>query len=136
VKDVQHSLINTLLAIEMLLLVLVMFGGESLLRLSQGSLTDHTERYFRAGHAHAGVLGAIGMVIVLILPRTGLSSQGILFTWMAWVSGVLLMSGGFFVHAYTGTAGEASVGTWMTAAGGVVLGIVATIVALQLLRNR
>lgn len=132
----SNSLLNTLLAIEWILLITVMFGGESLLRLSQGELSEHTERYFRAGHAHAGVMVGIGMVLVLALDRTNLSNQGMLFTWLGWVIGVLMLSGGFFVHAYTGEAGKASFGTWMTATGGIVLGIVAIWFAIQLLRAR
>lgn len=132
----HHSLINTLLAIEWILLVTVMFGGEALLRLSQGNLSEHTERYFRAGHAHAGVLVGLGMVMILALGRTYLSNQGMLLTWIGWVTGVLLLSGGFFVHAYLGKEGESSLGTWMTAIGGGVIGIAAIWFALQLLRAR
>lgn len=132
----HNSLINTLLAIEWILLVTVMFGGESLLRLSQGDISEHTERYFRAGHAHAGVLVGIGMVMVLALGRTELSSQGMVVTWLSWVLGVLLLSGGLFYHAYLGETGESSPGTWITAVGGIVLGIVAVWFAIQLLRAR
>ncbi len=130
----HNNVINTLFAIEWILLVTVMIGGEALLRLSQGELTDHTERYFRAGHAHAGVLVGIGMVLVLGLGRTELSGQGMILTWLGWVSGVLLLSGGFFYHAYLGEAGTSSPGTWMTAIGGIVLAIMALWFALQLLR--
>lgn len=132
----HQGLINTLLAIQWIALVTVMFGGEALLRLSQGELSDHTTRYFRAGHAHAGVLVGIGMVLVLALGRTGLSNQGMVFTWLGWVVGVLMLSGGLFYHAYLGESGESSPGTWITALGGIVLGIVAIWFAIQLLRAR
>lgn len=134
--DIHHRLINTLLAIEWLLLVAVMFGGESLLRLSHESMSEHTERYFRVGHAHAGVLAGMGIMLVLVLPRTGLASQGMVLTWLGWLAGVALLSGGFFLHAYTGETGQASAGTWMTAVGGVVLMSVAVWLAVQLLRAR
>ena len=132
----QQSLINTLLAIQWIALVTVMFGGEALLRLSQGELSDHTTRYFRAGHAHAGVLVGIGMVLVLALGRTELSNQGMVLTWLGWTIGVLMLSGGLFYHAYLGEPGESSPGTWITALGGIVLGIVAIWFAIQLLRAR
>lgn len=132
----QQSLINTLLAIQWIALVTVMFGGEALLRLSQGELSDHTTRYFRAGHAHAGVLVGIGMVLVLALGRTELSNQGMVLTWLGWTIGVLMLSGGLFYHAYLGESGESSPGTWITALGGIVLGIVAIWFAIQLLRAR
>lgn len=49
---------NRLIAIVLLALVTVEFGGWSLLGLltSRGSLTPFQEQFFRAGHAHAGVL--------------------------------------------------------------------------------
>lgn len=132
----HNTVLNTLLAIEWILLVTVMVGGEALLRLSQGELSEHTERYFRAGHAHAGVLVGIGMVLVLSLGRTDLSGQGMVITWIGWVGSVLLLSGGLFYHAYLGESGESSPGTWMTAIGGIGLAIVASWLALQLLRAR
>lgn len=132
----HHKLINTLLAIEWIVLITVMFGGESLLRLSQGSISEHTERYFRAGHAHAGIFTAIGMVLILVLPRTDLSGRAMVLTWLAWVASVLIMAGGLFVHAYTGDPGKGSFGTFMTAAGGVVMGVVSVWMAIALLQAR
>lgn len=132
----HNSLITTLLAIEWITLMAVMFGGEALLRLSHGNLTEHTERYFKAGHAHAGVLVTIGMVLLLIIGRTELSSQAILLTWLGWLVGVLLLSGGFFVHAYLGEASKTSFGTTMTAIGGVMIFVVSAWLAIQLIRAR
>ena len=132
----NHSVINTLLAIELVLLITVMFGGESLLRMLDGQLSAHTERFFRAGHAHAGVFNIVGMVLVLVLPRTDLSNQAIVFTWLAWVLGVVLLAGGFFLHAFQGEPGQVSLGTTVTAIGGIVLGFVAVWIAWNLWRAR
>lgn len=132
----NKSIINTLLAIDWVLLIAVLWGGEALLRLSQGSMTEHTERYFKAGHAHAGVLVGIGMIMVLTLNRTNLESTGMIATWGAWVIGVLMLSGGFFLHAYSGETGQSSIGTTITAIGGIILGIVAVWFAFQLFRAR
>lgn len=132
----HNSLITTLLGIEWIALVAVMLGGEFLLRLSHGNLSEHTERYFRAGHAHAGVLVGVGMILLLVIGRTNLGNQGILFTWIGWFTGVLLLSGGFFYHAYLGEAGKSSPGTIMTAIGGLVIGIVAIWLSVALFRAR
>ena len=132
----NHSVVNTLLAIELILLITVMFGGESLLRMLDGQLSAHTERFFRAGHAHAGVFNIIGVVLILILPRTTLSNQAIVITWLAWVLGVVLLAGGFFLHAFKGEPSEASLGTTVTAIGGIALGIAALWVAWNLWQAR
>lgn len=135
-NDAQNRLITTLLAIEWISLMAVMFGGEALLRLSHGDMNEHTERYFKVGHAHAGILVSVGMILLLVISRTDLGTQGILLTWASWLVGVLLLSGGFFYHAYLGESGKLSVGTTMTAIGGVLIFLVGLWMAVQLLRAR
>ena len=68
---------NVFSAISWALLVGVMFGGYSLLRmLSSGDgLTEHEEKFFRAGHAHAGVLNVIAILYGTYLGRTMLSDR-------------------------------------------------------------
>jgi len=132
----HHSLVNTLLAIELVLLTTVIFGGESLLRLLNGQLSAHSERFFRAGHAHAGLFNILGMVIILVLPRTNLSVQAMVGLWLTWLAGVIMLSGGFFVHAFLGEAGHHSLGTTVTAIGGGVLAGVALWLAWGLWQAR
>ena len=64
-------------AISWALLVTVMFGGYSLLMLltSGDGLTAHEAQFFRAGHAHAGVLTGIGILYSNYLGRTRLSPR-------------------------------------------------------------
>ena len=63
---------NVLAAISWALLVTVMLGGYALLRLltTGDNLTDHEEQFFRAGHGHAGVLAAVGILYSSYLGRT------------------------------------------------------------------
>lgn len=76
----------------------IMSGGAFLLRITAGGppFNGLQKSFFRAGHAHAGVLVILGLVSLLLLAATGV--QGI---W-AW-SGVgvlvsaLLIPGGFFL---------------------------------------
>ena len=129
---------NILAAISWTLLVTVMLGGYALLRLlSTGSnLTDHEEQFFRAGHAHAGVLNVIGILYGTYLGRTMLSARHQVAAWLTYILGVALMSGGFFVHMAVGEPGDGSIGTTLTATGGVILAITVLYLAWHLFRAR
>jgi hypothetical protein len=56
----------------------VMFGGYSLLRLlvQGGVLSPFQEQFFRAGHAHAGVLLVLSLVYYRYLAGTATCSSG------------------------------------------------------------
>jgi hypothetical protein len=62
--------------ISLLLLVSVEYGGWSLLGFLTGrdQLGEFREQFFRAGHAHAGVLLVLSLVYFLYLDRTGYSA--------------------------------------------------------------
>jgi len=132
------NLQNVFSAISWTLLVAVMFGGYSLLRLlnSGDGLTDHEEQFFRAGHGHAGVLATLGILYGGALGRTRLSSSRQVAAWLVYLFGVALMSGGLFVHMAVGEAGEVSIGTTITTIGGVVLAVAVLFLAWHLFRAR
>ncbi len=129
---------NVLAAISWALLVTVMFGGYSLLRLltSGDGLTDHEEQFFRAGHGHAGVLSAVGILYSSYLSRTLLAARAQVLAWMAYLIGVLGLSGGMFLHMVIGEPGEESTGTTVIALGGVVLAGSVLFLAWQLFKAR
>ncbi|WP_433508873.1 hypothetical protein ACQP2T_33435 [Nonomuraea sp. CA-143628] len=105
-------------------LVTVEFGGHALLRFittDRDKLGEFRERFFRAGHAHAGVLLLLSLVYLLYLPRAGFSDG---LEWLAGgvlLAGVLAQSGGFFLHLAVGEQGARSSGTMVTRAGGLLL---------------
>ncbi|MCA2223831.1 hypothetical protein [Nonomuraea aurantiaca] len=105
-------------------LVTVEFGGHALLRFittDRGRLGELRERFFRAGHAHAGVLLLLSLVYLLYLPRAGFSDG---LEWLAGgvlLVGVLAQSGGFFLHLAVGEPGARSSGTMLTRGGGLLL---------------
>jgi len=108
--------------VALLSLPTVMFGGYSLLRLmSAERLTDFQRVYFRAGHAHAGVLLILSLVVLDIVDRSGVG------TGLQWLVGVLIVigtlaqSGGMFVHMAIGRPGAWSWGNTLTVAGAVGL---------------
>src|SRR6266540_1845639 len=107
-----------------------------------GFITTRTEelgpfgqRFFRAGHAHAGVLLVLSLVYFLYLPRAEYSNG---VEWLAGgilVAGILGQSGGFFIHLWRGHEGESSVGTTVTRLGGGLLAAALLILAVGLIKT-
>ena len=121
--------------ISLLSLVGVEYGGWALLGFltGRGQLGEFREQFFRAGHAHAGVLLVLSLVYFLYLDRTGYS------TWVQWLAGLLLLvgiiahSGGFFLHLSRGQKNRSSVGTIVTRTGALLLAVALIILAIGLL---
>jgi len=127
---------NVLPIIAVLLLVSVEYGGWALLGFltGRGQLGEFRERFFRAGHAHAGVLLVLSLVYFLYLDRTGFS------TGIQWLAGLLLLggiiaqSGGFFIHLGLGQPGRSSLGTVVTRSGALLLAVALVMLAIGLIR--
>jgi hypothetical protein len=137
----QPTSVNTsrvLSAVSWLLLITVMFGGESLIMLltSDSGMSAHEEQFFRAGHGHAGVLTIAGILYSRYLGDTRLAGRAQVTAWAVYALGVFMIAGGMFLHAYTGEPGSRSAGIWLTASGGVVLAGAVVFLAVHLLRNR
>ena len=103
----------------------VIFGGYSLLRLLQSGpgFGEFQRTYFRAGHAHAGVLNVLALIYLQYLGQTNVD-EGL--KWLACAAlliGILAQSGGFFIHMSRGEEGRASVGTTVTTIGAVILAV-------------
>jgi hypothetical protein len=120
--------------IAVLSLVSVEYGGWALLGYITGGerLGGFRERFFRAGHAHAGVLLVLSLIYLLYLDQTGYS-DGI--RWLAGgllLVGILAQSGGFFIHLWLGDHGRKSPGTVVTRVGALLLAaaLVALVVGL------
>jgi cytochrome b561 len=82
----------------LLALVAVAYGGTFLLRVHAGNppTNDLQKAFFRAGHAHAGVLVILGLVIKILTSTEGVPSlaqqlsDGVLYA-------AILMPAGFFL---------------------------------------
>lgn len=124
-------------AITWVLLVAVIFGGESLLRFLSGGdgLTAHAEQFFRAGHGHAGVLTVVGLLYSNYLGKTALAARTQVIAWLVYALGVFAVVGGMFLHAYTGQPGESSAGTTLAAAGGAIIALTVLFLAWNLIRH-
>ncbi|HET9202832.1 MAG TPA: hypothetical protein VFP67_06780 [Acidimicrobiia bacterium] len=119
-------------------IVTVEFGGWSLLGLltSQDSLSPFQEQFFRAGHGHAGVLLVLALVYLMLMDRTRFSGRAQLLLSLTLLVGILLQSGGFFLHFAVGEEGQASAGTWMTRSGAIFLAVALITLGIGLLRSR
>ena len=90
-------------------LAAVEYGGWALLGFltGRGTLGAFRERFFRAGHAHAGVLLVLSLAYFIYLGRTGYPAD--VSGWPGPVlAGVLAQSGGFFLHMGAGQEGRGS----------------------------
>jgi hypothetical protein len=109
--------------VSLILLPTVMYGGYSLRRLMERGegLTEFQRTYFRAGHAHAGVLLVLSLVYYQYLVGTTIDDG---LQWLACVVlvvGILAQAGGFFVHMAVGRPDASSSGTLLTTVGAVLL---------------
>src|SRR5258706_16452032 len=96
--DVMSSL-RVLEILSWVALPTVRYGGYSLLGLLArgGVLSAFQAQYFRAGHAHAGVLLLLSLLYDLFLERTALPGTLKLVAAAALLVGILAQSGGFFL---------------------------------------
>jgi heme/copper-type cytochrome/quinol oxidase subunit 4 len=84
-------------------------------------VTPFQQTYFRAGHAHAGVLLLMSLLYFLFMERTHLAPGLQLAGAIAVIVGVLAQSGGFFLHMGVGQPGRGSLGTMATSIGALIL---------------
>ena len=114
----------------------VMFGGYSLLGLlahDNAWLTPFRATYFRAGHAHAGVLLIMSLLYYTYLSQTTFSSGLKLAACIVLLVGILAQSGGFFLHMLTGKPGRFSAGNMITILGALLLAFAALLLAYGLI---
>lgn len=94
---IQESAMTTG-AIVLITVVAIAWGGTFLLRVATGAVPTNElqQKFFRAGHAHAGVLVILGLVVQLYVQLAGVGSP-----WTSLSSGVLfsaiLVPAGFFL---------------------------------------
>jgi hypothetical protein len=121
--------------IVLLSLVTVEYGGWALLGFltGRGTLGAFREQFFRAGHAHAGVLLVLSLAYFSYLGRAGYSAS---VQWLAGsllLAGALAQSGGFFLHLALGQPGRSSPGTVLSRAGALLIAGALIILAIGLI---
>ena len=85
----------------LLAIVTIEYGGTFLLRVVSGGVpaTEFQKSFFRAGHAHAGVLVILGLVGTLLVDATRLDGVAEAVARDGVPAGAILMSAGFFLSA-------------------------------------
>jgi hypothetical protein len=116
----------------------VMYGGYSLLRpIHWGDrLTPFQTTWFRAGHAHAGVLLLMSLLYCLFLDRSTLGPMARQLVCAAMFVGILAQSGGLFLHMVLGQPNEPSIGTFLTGAGAALLAAAVGVLVYGLVTTR
>jgi hypothetical protein len=124
--------------VALLSLVTVEYGGWALLSFvstRRGQLSDFQTQFFRAGHAHAGVLLVLSLVYFLYLgSRTDFAESTQWIAGAILLAGVLAQSGGFFLHLGVGEAGSGSAGTRLTRSGALLIATALVILVVGIAR--
>ena len=120
--------VTSTIGVVLLTVVAIAFGGTFLLRVGAGKVPTNAlqKSFFRAGHAHAGVLVTLGIVVLIFTDLAGVSglpealSSGVLW-------GAILMPAGFFLSVIGRDPGRPNRLLALVWAGAacVVLGVVA-----------
>lgn len=108
----------------LLTVIAIAYGGSFLLRVAGGSApaNELQRTYFRAGHAHAGVLVILGLVVMLLMAEAGV--VGVLATLSSGVLwAAILMPAGFFLSVIGQDPAKPNRLRYLIAAGGLVLTI-------------
>lgn len=106
----------------LLTVIAIAYGGRFLLRVVDRTVpaNDLQRAYFRAGHAHAGVLVILGLVVTMLMAQAGVTglladlSGGVL--WAA-----ILMPAGFFLSVVGRNPDKPNRLRYLIHAGGLVL---------------
>ena len=128
---------SRMIAFTLFAIVTVEFGGWSLLGMltSEGAISEFEEQFFRAGHAHAGVLLTLALIYFVLMDRTDFSDSRQRLLGLTLLSGILLQSGGFFLHMVVGEEGASSAGTLLTRIGAVLLAVALIGLGVGVLRS-
>ena len=104
---------QTTAGLVLLAAITVASGGWLLLQILRGSVaaTDFQKAFYRAGHAHAGVLITLGLVCLLLTETTSLTSGWLWLGRTGVLIAAILMPAGFFFSAIG--AGRTSPNRWI-----------------------
>lgn len=85
----------------LLSIVAIEWGGTYLLRVVRGRhpLTDFQQAFARAGHAHAGVLVTLGLVVQLFADAAAMGGLPAVLARSGVPAAAILMSAGFFLSS-------------------------------------
>lgn len=94
----MDPIITIVAGVVILTVIGIMSGGAFLLRIATRGLPFNglQKSFFRAGHAHAGVLVILGLVSILLLAASG-AATGWQWTGVGVLASAILIPAGFFL---------------------------------------
>jgi hypothetical protein len=115
-----------LAGIILILVPAVAFGGASLLSMILGQVPGYLDNelrqdLWRAGHAHAGVLLVLALVLLRYVDETSLSGTWLWLARHGVPAAAILMPTGFFLSVLSPDASEPNALIYLVFAGGVLL---------------
>ncbi|MCC5929636.1 MAG: hypothetical protein JJU28_10355 [Cyclobacteriaceae bacterium] len=118
----------------------IIYGGYFLLGVISGqhdylNLTDFQKAMFRAGHAHAGVLVILSLLVLLYVDETELSSQWKWVIRIAFPLSAILVSMGFFAAATGNDLHKPNAFIFILYAGMIILAFALVLLGIGLLRK-
>jgi len=115
----------------------VMYGGYALLgMLTSAGLSEFQRTFFRAGHAHAGVLLLMSLLYHHYMEQTNLSPTIKVASAVLVLVGILAQSGGFFLDLAIGQPGAPSLGTTITSLRAALLVLAIMILVYRLITTK
>nr|WP_296774652.1 hypothetical protein [Rhodococcus sp. (in: high G+C Gram-positive bacteria)] len=133
----MSALLTIVTGATLLTVVGIAFGGTFLLRINTGARGANAlqKTFFRAGHAHAGVLVTLGLVVALVTTAAGVSDVWATVASIAVLSAAIFIPAGFFLSVLGSDPqkpGRAMASVWVGAAtltAGLVVAGVSTVAA-------
>lgn len=118
----------------------IMYGGYFLLGVLSGAypeleLNEFQRSMFRAGHAHAGVLVILSIIVQLLVDHSSLNPLGKWWVRIAFPTAALLISGGFFFSAIGDGIQEPNAWIYVLYAGIILLALSMILLGLGLIRK-
>ena len=95
----MHPVLVVALGATLLTVTGIAFGGTFLLRVAGGHVpaNDLQKSFFRAGHAHAGVLVTLGLLVAVLTDAVGASPGWAAAGAIAVLGSAILIPAGFFL---------------------------------------
>ncbi|AOW93211.1 hypothetical protein BFN03_12705 [Rhodococcus sp. WMMA185] len=95
----MNAVLAAITGMTLLTVIGIAFGGTFMLRVVSGvqGANELQKTYFRAGHAHAGVLVTLGLVVALLTDAAGVHSAWALAGTIGVLSAAIFIPAGFFL---------------------------------------
>ncbi|MEV0948026.1 hypothetical protein [Rhodococcus sp. NPDC049939] len=95
----MNAVLALIAGMTLLTVIGIAFGGTFMLRVVSGAqgANELQKTYFRAGHAHAGVLVTLGLVVALLTDAAGAHSAWSLAGAIGVLSAAIFIPAGFFL---------------------------------------